>query len=205
MFPIDSIWSPKDGLTIRLWKFNDQGCPKLPNGIPKLVPFYPIWRNDASKLVEKEEFINGGISKYLEFWKFNILRDEMYARVMKPYIEYWEGILKSLSKPILQQSLVLLKGFWPTNNWKVNHVKFSIPSVPILDDMEDLVIPSYYGPKNMKSSLSTTTYISFKDLHEKDFILACPSEIEVYPVWMGRAHNDLVKDANDERYSMVHV
>jgi hypothetical protein len=70
----------KDGLTIRLWKFDDQGCPKLPSGIPKVVPFYLIWRNDASKLVEKEKFINSGILKYLEFWKFNILRDEMYPK-----------------------------------------------------------------------------------------------------------------------------
>ncbi len=70
----------KDGLTIRLWKFDDQGCPKLLSGIPKLVPFYLIWRNDASKLVEKEKFINSGILKYLEFCKFNILRDEMYPK-----------------------------------------------------------------------------------------------------------------------------
>jgi hypothetical protein len=80
---------------------------------------------------------------------------------------------------------MLLKGFWLTSNWKINHVRFSIPYVPILDDMEDLIIPSYYGPKNMKLSLSTTTYISFKDLHERDFILACPFEIEVYPIFMG--------------------
>jgi hypothetical protein len=77
VFPIDSIWSPKDGHAIQLWKFNDQGCLKLPSGIPKLVPFYPIWRNDASKLVEKEKLINSGISKYSEFWKLNILKDEM--------------------------------------------------------------------------------------------------------------------------------
>ncbi len=102
VFPIDSIWSPKDGPTIRLWKFNDQGHPKLPSGIPKLIPFCPIWGNDDSKLVEKEQFINSGISKYLKFWKLNILKDEMYARVMKPYVKQWEGILKYLSKPILQ-------------------------------------------------------------------------------------------------------
>jgi len=95
--------------------------------------------------------------KYLEFWKLNILINEMYARVMKPYIEYQEGILECLSKPILQQSPILLEGFWPIRNWKVNHVRLSIPFVPILDDMEDLVIPPYCGPKNMKPSLNTTT------------------------------------------------
>jgi hypothetical protein len=30
--------------------------------------------------------------------------------------------------------------------------------------------------------------------------LACPCELEVYPIWMGRAHSDVVKDGNDEHY-----
>jgi hypothetical protein len=33
-----------------------------------------------------------------------------------------------------------------------------------------------------------------------NFFLACPCELEVYPIWMGRAHNDVVKDVNDEHY-----
>jgi hypothetical protein len=41
--PTNLIWSPKDGPTIQFWKFDDQGCPKFPSGIPKIVPFYPIW------------------------------------------------------------------------------------------------------------------------------------------------------------------
>jgi hypothetical protein len=184
---------------------DDQGHPKLPSGIPKPIPFLPIWGDDVLKSVEKERFINSGISKYLEFWKLSILKDEMYARVMKPYIDYWEGILKCLSKPIPQQSHVLLEGFWSTSNWKVNHMRFSIPSVPIFDNMEDPVIPPYYGPKNMKSSLSTITYNPFKDLHEGDFLLAHPFEPEMYPLWMERMHSDVIKDANDEHYQMVHV
>ncbi len=123
---------------------------------------------------------------------------------MKSYLEYWEGILKCLLKPIPQQSLILLKGFWLISNWKVNHVRFFIPSIPIFDDMEDLIIPLYYGPKNMKLSLSTT-YNPFNDLHERDFLLACPSKPKVHLVWMGRAHSDVVKDANDEHYRIVHV
>jgi hypothetical protein len=111
---------------------------------------------------------------------------------MKPYIDYWEGIFKCLSKPILQQSLILLKGFWLINNYKVNHVKF-----PIFDNMKDLVIPLYCGPKNMKLSLSITTYIPFRDLHEGDFLLAHSFELEMYPIWMGRTHSHVCKDAND--------
>jgi hypothetical protein len=113
--------------------------------------------------------------------------------------------LECLSKPISQQSFILLKGFWSINNWKVNHVRFSIPSVPIFVDMEDPTIPPYFSPKNMKPSLRITTYIPFEDLHEGDFLLACPLELEMYPIWMGRVYIDVVKDVNDEPYRMVHV
>jgi hypothetical protein len=71
--------------------------------------------------------------------------------------------------------------------------------------MEDPVIPLYCGPKNMKLSLSTTTYIPFRNLHEGDFLLAHSFELEMYLVWMGKAHSDVCKDANDEHYQMVHV
>ncbi len=51
----DSMWNPKESLAIQLWKSIDQGHPKR---IPKPIPFYPIWKNDASKSKEKENFIN---------------------------------------------------------------------------------------------------------------------------------------------------
>ncbi len=57
----------------------------------------------------------------------------------------------------------------------------------------------------MKPSLSTSSYTPFRDLHEGDFLLAHPSEFEMYLVRMGRAHSDVVKDVNDEHYQMVHV
>jgi hypothetical protein len=41
--------------------------------------------------IEKEIFISSGISKYLEFWMLNIVKDDMYAKAMGFYIEYWEG------------------------------------------------------------------------------------------------------------------
>jgi len=43
------------------------GSPKLPIGVPSLVPYHPIWGNDALKFMEKEKFINVGLSKYVEF------------------------------------------------------------------------------------------------------------------------------------------
>jgi hypothetical protein len=40
--PINSIWSPMEGLPIQLWKVNPNGSPKLPIGVPNLVPYRPI-------------------------------------------------------------------------------------------------------------------------------------------------------------------
>jgi hypothetical protein len=60
--PTNSIWSPKDGPIIQLWKSDDQSRPKLPSGIPNPIPFDHIWVNDASKSIEKEKSINNGIS-----------------------------------------------------------------------------------------------------------------------------------------------
>ncbi len=99
-----------DGLSIWLWEFNNQGCPKLWIGVPNRVPFHPIWGNDASKSIEKEKFINNGISKYSEFWKLNIVKDEMYTKAMGPYIEYWEGIL-NLVKTTSKAMSYLVGGF----------------------------------------------------------------------------------------------
>ncbi len=48
------LWSPKDGLTIRLWKEDGTGWSKLLVGVSNLVPFCSIWGNDELKVGEKE-------------------------------------------------------------------------------------------------------------------------------------------------------
>jgi hypothetical protein len=123
------------------------GWPKLLVGFPKLVPFCPIWGEDAFKFVEKEKFIRGRISKYLEFWKLRVSKDDIYARTMGQYVNYWENILGLLARLLLHQSLVLLEGFWPSSNWKVNHVQASIPT-SVNDDFKELVVPPHCDSKN---------------------------------------------------------
>ncbi len=54
-------WSFKNGPTIWLWKFDDQDCLKLLDGVSKPIWFHPIWGNDVSKLIEEEDFINSGM------------------------------------------------------------------------------------------------------------------------------------------------
>ncbi len=93
---------------------------------------------------------------------------------------YFKEFVKTTSKTKSH----LLEGFWPSSNLKVNHLQFSLPIPPILVNQEDPIIPLYCGIKNMKPSLSTTTYTPFRNIHEKDFILAHPFDPKVYLVWM---------------------
>jgi hypothetical protein len=122
---------------------------------------------------------------------------------MGPYIEYWEGILECFLKPLLKQNPILLEGIWPSSNWKANYVQFSSPTPPILEDQEDPIIHLYCGPKNMKPSLNMTYDTPCKGLHRRNFIFACPFNLEMYFVWMGKVHNDVVKDENDEHYNFI--
>jgi hypothetical protein len=96
------LWSPKDGLAIRLWKEDGTRWPKLLVGVPNLVPFCLIWGNDELKVSEKERFISSRITKYIAFWKLGMLKDDSYSKVMGFYVKYWESTLEMLSKPIPQ-------------------------------------------------------------------------------------------------------
>jgi hypothetical protein len=100
---------------------------------------------------------------------------------------------------------MLLEGFWPTNNWKVNHPQFAEPSSPVLVDREDTILKPFCGLKNMKPTFKMTLYTPFRDLHNGDIILAWPLDLEVYLVWLGRTNNDVVKDEGNKHYKMVHV
>jgi hypothetical protein len=78
---IDSIWSPN-------WKANANGSPKLPSRVPSHVPHHPIWGHDAMRSVEREKFINAGLSKYVEFWKQGMEQSATYAMKMNLYVDY---------------------------------------------------------------------------------------------------------------------
>ncbi len=68
--------------------------------VPNFIPFYMIWGIDELKASEKERFISNKISKYTEFWKLGMLKDNLYFRIMGLYVKYWESILELLSRPI---------------------------------------------------------------------------------------------------------
>jgi hypothetical protein len=107
---------------------------------------------------------------------------------MSPYVDYWKDILFHLSKPLRVQRSILLKGFWPCSNWKLNYASVELPSTTTIVDSEDPVICHYCGPKNLKSA---PTYTMFKDLNNGDFVLVKPHDPLLIFVWLGRTHSDL--------------
>jgi len=70
--PTNPVWSSINGFQIKLWKINSNNSPKLFTRVPSLVLYYPIWGNDASRLMEKEKFISSRLSKYMDFYKVGI-------------------------------------------------------------------------------------------------------------------------------------
>jgi hypothetical protein len=52
---------------IQLWKVNVDGSPKLPTRVLNPIPYRPILGHDVVRLVEKENFMNVKLSKYVEF------------------------------------------------------------------------------------------------------------------------------------------
>jgi hypothetical protein len=90
--------------------------PKLPIGVPSLAPYHPTWGNDALRSMEKEKFINVGLSKYVGFWKQGIDQNTTYAMKMVLYVKYWEDILLHLLKPLPPQISTFLEDFWPLSN-----------------------------------------------------------------------------------------
>ncbi len=110
-------------------------------GVSNLVPFHPIRGNDELRACEKEKFISSRISKYIEFWKLGMSKDDSYSRVMGLYVKYWESILELLSRPIPWQRFVLLEGFWPSSNWGANYEHTSIPTIVDVDPKDPIIPP----------------------------------------------------------------
>ncbi len=164
------MWSPKDSSAIELWKEDGTRRPKLLAGVLNPLPFHLIWGNDDSRTCEKERFISSKISKYIEFWKLGMSKDDSYSRIMGPYVKYWENILELLLKPIPWQNSILLKGFWPFSNWRSNYECTSIPTIVDVDLKDPIILP-YCGARSMRPFLSTITYMPFCDLFVSNFVL----------------------------------
>ncbi len=66
-----------------------------------------------------------------------IAQSSTYEMKMKLYVEYWEIFLLHLSILLLLQSMILLEGFWPSNNWMFNYARASLSTMMDVLDLED--------------------------------------------------------------------
>jgi hypothetical protein len=77
----DNSWLPS-GPAVRMWRADESGRPRIPEGDPDPVPYKPLWgevevnparRNvekemlRASESIEKKSFIINGIAKYIQY------------------------------------------------------------------------------------------------------------------------------------------
>ncbi len=121
---------------------------------------------------------------------------------MSLYANHWKDILLHLSKPLPTQGSILLEGFWPWNNWKLNYARIKLPSTTLVIDSKDPIIHPYCGPKNFKLAL---TYTPFKDLNNGDFAFVRLYDPLLVPIWLGRTQSYVVKDDQNEFFKMVRV
>ena len=68
-------------------------------------------REKVSKVLVKRSFIKGGIPRYIEFWERGMLECSDFQKDFSPYIEYWNGILAKLEKPLPPTPTALVEGF----------------------------------------------------------------------------------------------
>ncbi len=114
---------------------------------------------------------------------------------MNPYVYYYEDILLHFSKPLPIQGCIVLEGFWPSNNWKLNYVKIQLLSMMSIVDSKNLVIRPYYGPKKLKL---VPTHTLFRNLNNGDFVLVKFHDLLLVPTWLGKTQSDVVKDDQNE-------
>ncbi len=147
--------------------------------------------------------INIALSKYIKFWKHNIEQNATYANKLNPYVKYWWDVLLHLPKP--PQSSILLEGFWPSRNWRSNFSRALLLNTMEVVDVEDLIVVLYCGSKNLKFCLKTTSYTSFKHFNKGDFAFMRLHDLKLILMWMGRKHNDIIKDDENIFFKMVKV
>jgi hypothetical protein len=190
--------------TVRMWKVDGSGRPRIPKGDPDPVPYKPLWgevevnpakRNvekemlRANESIEKKGFIINGISKYIQYWRSGMARNARYAAEMSCFIEYWERIHREITGPLPFQLDNLQEGFWPMSDWRRDHARRSStengPAYSADNSPEDDPEPyPFCGPAKDKPRPNFNPYC---DVLLGDFILCRPSHNNHLPVWLGRA------------------
>ncbi len=177
--PINNVWSFMDGPPIKLWKVNFDGSPKLPTQISSLVPYLLILRQWCIEVC-REFFLCQ--CQFNQIHGISEAKCATYTMNML-YVEYWEDILLHLSKSLPPQNSIIVEGFYPSKHWRFNYTRGLLPSTMEVIDLEDLIMCSYYGHRNLRPFLA---YTIFKDINNGDFVIMKPHDPILAHVWMGR-------------------
>jgi hypothetical protein len=190
--------------TVRMWKVDGSGRPRIPKGDPDPVPFKPLWGEvevnprkhniekemlRATESIEKKSFIINGIAKYIQYWRSSMARNARYAVEMSRFVEYWERIHREITGLLPFQPDNLQEGFWPISDWRRDHARScsmeNSPTYLADNTAEDNPEPyPFCGPAKDRSRPNFNPY---RDVLLGDFVLYRPSHNNHLPVWLGRA------------------
>lgn len=191
--PKNVEWLPENG--IELWKRNENGDPKLPEGVPKVLqPFEYV--KDCDKLVE-------GLTKYVNWWKEHLQdkgEESDYAIWIKPVINYWERLIVALQTPSASRHNALFYDFWPRSVCEAAMIPTNEDEIDpfiSLDDNEG----HYCGPMRNKPAQEFNATL---DVTKGDFVLVQPYDA-MYPIWLGVTTTEVQQERELAHYNEVQI
>ena len=122
-----------------------------------------------------------------------------FQKQIPPYIAYWTTILAELNKHLPPTPTNLVEGFWPSHDWNA-----ILPEpLPVMkggdftpeDDKSEL----YCGPQNERPKDALNPW---RDVVSGSWVLLRPSDPEIYPVWLERAHSAVNRIVGHEHNGM---
>jgi hypothetical protein len=126
---------------------------------------------------------------------------EGFASAFWPVVQYWDRIQHELNQPLSHTPLELVEGFWPQHDWRVRDRSMNPQPVGAMQPpdyiSEDEDRELYCGPRN---EAPLPRFNPFRDIRMGTWILARPSDPNVYPVWQGRALSPTCLEVGHENY-----
>ncbi len=190
--PKNVDWLPEKG--IELWKRNDQGRPKLPEGVPKVLPPFEYVK-DSENVVE-------GLKKYVSWWKEHLQEkgdQSEYARWINPVLVYWENLMQAMQNPSVRED-TSFDDFWPRSICEPAH-PLDLPLEDTIDAGLDVNEGHYCGPMRDKPAREFNPTL---DVAKGDFVLVQPCDA-IYPIWLGVTTTDVDQDNESANYLQVKI
>ena len=193
--PKNVDWLPESG--IELWKRDELNHPKLPEGVPEVLPPFEYVK-DCEKLVE-------GLKRYVNWWKEHLQdkgEDSDYAVWIKPVIKYWENLITTLQTPSASEHSALFHDFWPRSVCEHVLVPNNVDEVDPNDELDENE-GQYCGPMRNKPA-NFKEFNATLDVEKGDFVLVQPCDV-TYPIWLGQTTSDIDQNRESPQYNRVKI